>query len=83
MGRGRHRGRSQRKHFKESRENVWKRPRTDPTVDASDNAVADKPSWEPILTDNPNFEEYYKVITHTRGSVMNLDSSFLNSFNLL
>ncbi|KAH0912841.1 hypothetical protein HID58_036162 [Brassica napus] len=60
MGRGRHRGRSQRKHFKESRENVWKRPRTDPTVDASDNAVADKPSWEPILIDNPNFEEYYK-----------------------
>ncbi|CAH2061519.1 unnamed protein product, partial [Thlaspi arvense] len=60
MGRGRQRGRSQRKHFKESRENVWKRPKSDPTVDASGNAVPEKPTWEPILTDNPNFEEYYK-----------------------
>ncbi|CAN8283891.1 unnamed protein product [Cochlearia groenlandica] len=61
MGRGRQRGRSQRKHFKESRDNVWKRPKPDPTVDASgDAAVSEKPSWEPILTNNPNFEEYYK-----------------------
>ncbi|CAA7019820.1 unnamed protein product [Microthlaspi erraticum] len=60
MGRGRQRGRSQRKHFKESRENAWKRPKSDPTVDASGNAAPEKPSWEPILTDNPNFEEYYK-----------------------
>ncbi|KAJ0233415.1 S-adenosyl-L-methionine-dependent methyltransferases superfamily protein [Hirschfeldia incana] len=60
MGRGRRRGRSQRKDFRESRENVWKRPKTDPTVDASDNAVADRPNWQPIPTDNPNFEEYYK-----------------------
>ncbi|XP_024013884.1 tRNA (cytosine(34)-C(5))-methyltransferase [Eutrema salsugineum] len=60
MGRGRQRGRSQRKHFKESRENVWKRPKSDDTVDASGNAVPEKPTWEPILTDNPNFEEYYK-----------------------
>ncbi|VVB09736.1 unnamed protein product [Arabis nemorensis] len=60
MGRGRQRGRSQRKHFKESRENVWKRPKSDATIDASDNAAPEKPSWEPILTDNPGFEEYYK-----------------------
>ncbi|KAJ4902772.1 S-adenosyl-L-methionine-dependent methyltransferases superfamily protein [Raphanus sativus] len=58
MGRGRQRGRSQRKHFKESRENVWKRPKSDAP---DNNAVADdKPTWEPFLTDNPNFEEYYK-----------------------
>lgn len=63
MGRGgRHRGRSQRKDFKESRENVWKRPKSDTTVDGSDNAVPEqKPTWEPIVTVNPNFEEYYKV----------------------
>ncbi|KFK32820.1 hypothetical protein AALP_AA6G291900 [Arabis alpina] len=60
MGRGRQRGRSQRKHFKESRENVWKRPKSDPTVDDSGNTVPEKPTWEPILTDNPGFEEYYK-----------------------
>ncbi|KAL1191962.1 25S rRNA (cytosine-C(5))-methyltransferase NOP2A [Cardamine amara subsp. amara] len=61
MGRGgRHRGRSQRKDFKESRENVWKRPKSDATVDASDNAVSEKPTWEPIVTVNPNFEDYYK-----------------------
>jgi multisite-specific tRNA:(cytosine-C5)-methyltransferase len=62
MGRGgRHRGRTQRKDFKESRENVWKRPKSDASVDGSDNAVPEqKPTWEPIVTVNPNFEEYYK-----------------------
>ncbi|XP_010472227.1 PREDICTED: tRNA (cytosine(34)-C(5))-methyltransferase [Camelina sativa] len=63
MGRGgRHRGRSQRKDFKENRENVWKRSKSDTTVDGSDNAAApeQKPTWEPIITVNPNFEEYYK-----------------------
>ncbi|CAL9233478.1 unnamed protein product [Arabidopsis halleri] len=62
MGRGgRHRGRSQRKDFKESRENVWKRPKSEAPVDGSDNAVPEqKPTWEPIVTVNPNFEEYYK-----------------------
>ncbi|EOA28565.1 hypothetical protein CARUB_v10024783mg [Capsella rubella] len=62
MGRGgRHRGRSQRKDFKENRENVWKRSKSDATVDGSDNAAPEqKPTWEPIVTVNPNFEEYYK-----------------------
>lgn len=76
MGRGRQRGRSQRKHFKESRENVWKRPKSDAP---DNNAVADdKPTWEPFLTDNPNFEEYYKV-KHTRVVLF----SNRDSFNVL
>ncbi|XP_020114632.1 tRNA (cytosine(34)-C(5))-methyltransferase-like isoform X2 [Ananas comosus] len=64
MGGGQKRGRTQRRHFKQSRENVWKlnpkktRPDADePDADAKANA---NPKWEPFATQNPGFDEYYK-----------------------
>lgn len=58
---GRGRSRTQRKHFHQSRENVWKRPKSDgSTVATPDDAKRDKP-WEPFTTQNPGFDEYYKV----------------------
>ncbi|XP_043722063.1 multisite-specific tRNA:(cytosine-C(5))-methyltransferase-like isoform X2 [Telopea speciosissima] len=50
---GGNRGRTQRKHFRKSRENVWKK-------DRSDNPSSEKSSWEPFATQNLDFEEYYK-----------------------
>ncbi|KAJ4966009.1 hypothetical protein NE237_017858 [Protea cynaroides] len=47
------RGRTQRKHFKQTRENVWKKNR-------SDNPSSDGPPWEPFATQNLAFEEYYR-----------------------
>ncbi|GLU13090.1 hypothetical protein SLE2022_297370 [Rubroshorea leprosula] len=59
MGRRGRGSRTQRKHFKESRENVWKRPKTDPSSDPN-NPNGDNPSWQPFATQNPAFDEYYK-----------------------
>lgn len=57
---GRGRSRTQRKHFHQSRENVWKRPKSDgSTVATPDDAKRDKP-WEPFTTQNLGFDEYYK-----------------------
>ncbi|XWS29562.1 hypothetical protein CRYUN_Cryun24cG0039400 [Craigia yunnanensis] len=56
---GRRGSRTQRKHFKQSRENVWKRPRTDSSANP-DNPNSDKPAWQPFATQNPSFDEYYK-----------------------
>lgn len=56
-GRGR-RSRTQRKHFKDGRENVWKRPRSDAQQQEDFNA---KKHWEPFATQNPAFDDYYKV----------------------
>lgn len=70
MGRGQKRGRTQRKHFKEARENVWKYDNTKSA--RQDDALADKsnpiadasaesnPTWQPFATKNQNFEDYYK-----------------------
>ncbi|XP_017229044.1 uncharacterized protein LOC108204226 [Daucus carota subsp. sativus] len=55
-GRGR-RSRTQRKHFKDGRENVWKRPRSDAQQQEDFNA---KKHWEPFATQNPAFDDYYK-----------------------
>lgn len=60
---GRGRSRTQRKHFRQSRENVWKRPKPDDSANAT---PADANSnihrgWEPFATQNPAFDEYYKV----------------------
>lgn len=65
MGRGQKRGRTQRKHFKENRENLWKHSndgdnRAGVVASQSNNH---NPSWEPFNTENPGFEEYYKVIS--------------------
>lgn len=56
-GRGR-RSRTQRKHFKDGRENVWKRPRSDAQQQDEFNA---KKHWEPFATQNASFDAYYKV----------------------
>lgn len=59
-GRGGGRGggaRTQRKHFQQSRENVWKHPKPDPSSQNGD----DNPTWTPFATQNPAFDEYYKV----------------------
>ncbi|XP_068637636.1 uncharacterized protein [Aristolochia californica] len=53
MGGGRKRGRTQRRHFRQNKENVWKRTRPE----ASE---SDSPAWEPFATQNTGFEEYYK-----------------------
>ncbi|KAK3042964.1 hypothetical protein RJ639_001040, partial [Escallonia herrerae] len=63
---GRGRSRTQRKHFRQSRENVWKRTKTDSTQhqqqpDTTDsNNGTDKKHWEPFATQNYAFDEYYK-----------------------
>lgn len=51
-----YRSRTQRKHFKQSRENVWKRSKSDP--DSTDGHAS---PWQPFATQNPSFDEYYKV----------------------
>lgn len=50
-----YRSRTQRKHFKQSRENVWKRSKSDP--DSTDSSAS---AWQPFATQNPSFDEYYK-----------------------
>ncbi|CAI9109523.1 OLC1v1009357C1 [Oldenlandia corymbosa var. corymbosa] len=63
---GRNRSRTQRKHFKQNRDNVWKRPKPDSEQNQQDNYTATeengnpKQSWEPLVFQNPAFEEYYK-----------------------
>ncbi|XP_044484350.1 RNA cytosine-C(5)-methyltransferase NSUN2-like isoform X2 [Mangifera indica] len=52
-----YRSRTQRKHFKQSRENVWKRSKSDPSAPDS----TDNPTWQPFATQNPAFDEYYKA----------------------
>ncbi|KAG8383552.1 hypothetical protein BUALT_Bualt04G0025500 [Buddleja alternifolia] len=70
---GRGRSRTQRKHFRQNRENVWKRSKSNdhddsttiatPSDDANNKVTttnANNPSWEPFATQNPIFDEYYK-----------------------
>ncbi|KAG8057096.1 hypothetical protein GUJ93_ZPchr0002g24766 [Zizania palustris] len=68
MGGGRKRGRTQRRHFKQGRENVWKHnPQRPPGAAGGEGAegrgdVRDgDPSWQPFATENPAFEDYYKA----------------------
>ncbi|TYH79188.1 hypothetical protein ES332_D03G045500v1 [Gossypium tomentosum] len=56
---GRRGSRTQRKHFKQSRENVWKRPKTESSSDPN-NPNSSNPAWQPFATQNPSFDEYYK-----------------------
>ncbi|KAL6656177.1 hypothetical protein ACP70R_007003 [Stipagrostis hirtigluma subsp. patula] len=64
MGGGRKRGRTQRRHFKQGRENVWKHnPQRPPAAAAGSEGGEGRegnPSWQPFATENPAFEEYYK-----------------------
>ncbi|KAJ4758815.1 S-adenosyl-L-methionine-dependent methyltransferases superfamily protein [Rhynchospora pubera] len=67
MGGGQKRGRTQRRHFKQNRDNVWKhnpnkappaaQPSGGPTVE---NPTEENPTWQPFATQNPGFDEYYK-----------------------
>lgn len=60
MGGGRggpKRGRTQRRHFRQNRDNVWRKKNRTDAPPSSDNNT----TWEPFVTQNPSFEEYYKV----------------------
>ncbi|XP_057492703.1 uncharacterized protein LOC130778213 isoform X2 [Actinidia eriantha] len=61
---GRGRSRTQRKHFRQSRDNVWKRSRSDSQQDEENTNTTKNPNphhnWEPFATQNPSFDEYYK-----------------------
>ncbi|CAN4126729.1 unnamed protein product [Withania somnifera] len=63
---GRGRSRTQRKHFRQNRENVWKRSRHDDedtsvtTNDDNKEQPSTKIHWEPFSTQNLAFDEYYK-----------------------
>ncbi|KAK9285850.1 hypothetical protein L1049_025051 [Liquidambar formosana] len=64
-GGGRGRSRTQRRHFRQNRENVWKRSRSDnqqqpPSSDDNNNNNNNNNPWEPFATQNPAFNEYYK-----------------------
>lgn len=67
---GRGRSRTQRKHFRQNRENVWKRSKSDASAepthgdDSSNNNKGPHTHWEPFNTQNPSFDEYYKVICY-------------------
>ncbi|CAN6218030.1 unnamed protein product [Urochloa humidicola] len=61
MGGGRKRGRTQRRHFKQGRENVWKHnPQRPAACEGGGEGREGNPSWQPFATENPAFEEYYK-----------------------
>ena len=62
MGGGRKRGRTQRRHFKQGRENVWKHNPQRPPAGEGGEGREGNPSWQPFATENPAFEEYYKVL---------------------
>lgn len=63
---GQKRGRTQRRHFRQGRDNTWKygnkktRSDEDATVEDSSANPNPNPSWEPFSTKNLGFEEYYK-----------------------
>ncbi|MCD7471915.1 hypothetical protein HAX54_012711 [Datura stramonium] len=64
---GRGRSRTQRKHFRQNRENVWKRSRHDDseqqgsvTTNDDNKEQRSKSHWEPFATQNLAFDEYYK-----------------------
>jgi multisite-specific tRNA:(cytosine-C5)-methyltransferase len=66
-GRGRGRGNrspTQRKHFRDGRENVWKRHKSDSaSSDPNSNRNSEnKTHWQPFTTQSPGFDEYYEVI---------------------
>jgi len=66
---GRGRSRTQRKHFKQSREDVWKfSSKSDASAADVENSGKNEGTksggWEPLNTQNAAFEDYYKV-THT------------------
>ncbi|XP_055829080.1 uncharacterized protein LOC129898434 [Solanum dulcamara] len=63
---GRGRSRTQRKHFRQNRENVWKRSKHDDSGEKQDSVTTTNDDnkehrhWEPFATQNLAFDEYYK-----------------------
>lgn len=63
---GRGRSRTQRKHFKQSRDDVWKFSSSKSDAPAADvensgnNEGSNNGGWEPLKTQNAAFEDYYK-----------------------
>jgi len=54
MGRGKGgKNRTQRKHFQQNRENVWKQPRSESVPSSNTNTLFD--------IQNPDFDHYYKA----------------------
>ncbi|KAK2438515.1 S-adenosyl-L-methionine-dependent methyltransferase superfamily protein [Trifolium repens] len=56
---GRGKSRTQRKHFRQNRENVWKRSKPDPDPSLSSDK-SQTTHWTPFSTENPSFDSYYK-----------------------
>ncbi|XP_027368050.1 tRNA (cytosine(34)-C(5))-methyltransferase-like isoform X3 [Abrus precatorius] len=52
------RSRTQRKHFRQSRENIWKRSKSE--SDPSSLSDTQNPTWTPFATQNSSFDSYYK-----------------------
>ncbi|KAM1203070.1 hypothetical protein ACFX2J_018937 [Malus domestica] len=63
-GRGTGGSRTQRRHFRQNRENVWKRSKSDPSSENNNENNnennGENRGWEPFATQNPAFDEYYK-----------------------
>lgn len=60
-GRGRSR-RTQRKHFRDGRENVWKNNNKKPEKEEEkENNNKEAVHWQPFAIENAAFDEYYKV----------------------
>uniref|UniRef100_A0A0D6R5Z1 SAM-dependent MTase RsmB/NOP-type domain-containing protein n=1 Tax=Araucaria cunninghamii TaxID=56994 RepID=A0A0D6R5Z1_ARACU len=59
-GQGHKRGRTQRRHFKQARENVWKKPKQSESQSQSQSQSESQSQWEPFVSSNLAFEEYYK-----------------------
>lgn len=79
---GRGRARTQRRHFKENRENVWKRPKSDPSSENNNNSSSsnnENTYWQPFATQNPAFDEYYKVfLPHIRDDYFSYTKTGFN-----
>eukprot|EP00250_Pteridium_aquilinum_P019790 c24573_g1_i1 orf=108-2924(+) len=60
---GQKRGRTQRRHFRDGRQDVWKKPRQEGADDNNDEqqqAPQREGGWDPFVTESPVFEQYYK-----------------------
>lgn len=54
------RSRTQRKHFRQNRQNVWKRSKSDPDPSSLSSDKPQTTHWTPFETQNPSFDSYYK-----------------------
>lgn len=57
---GQKRGRTQRRHFKDGRENAWKKPRGEEDAEGGGPQREAGGGWDPFVTESTVFEQYYK-----------------------